>query len=250
MKVVIAGGEPFLGEVATLCRAAGHACVTLLVEDYVAALESGQTPGDLSDVDVAIEVQHQSAETKRELLLSLSDLISPTALLLTSALTVSTTQAASWITEAQRVVGFGVLPPLPDQGVVEVAAGLQTESAMVEKAAEFWRTLNYEPIVVADGPGLVRARIVCCLINEAATALQEGVASLADIDQAMVLGTNYPRGPFAWADHLGLDMVLAVMAGLFDEWGEDRYRPAPLLRRMVTAGYLGKKTGRGFFSYT
>jgi 3-hydroxybutyryl-CoA dehydrogenase len=95
----------------------------------------------------------------------------------------------------------------------------------------------------------VRARTVCCLINEAASALLENVASAEDIDQAMKLGTNYPHGPLAWADHIGLDAVLGVMTGLFEEWGEDRYRPSPLLRRMVLAGRLGKKTGEGFYQY-
>jgi 3-hydroxybutyryl-CoA dehydrogenase len=96
---------------------------------------------------------------------------------------------------------------------------------------------------------LVRARIVCCLINEAVTALMEGVASAADIDLAMKLGTNYPHGPLEWADQIGLDTVLGVMQGLFDEWGEDRYRPSPLLRRMVLAGKLGRKSGEGFYRY-
>ena len=102
---------------------------------------------------------------------------------------------------------------------------------------------------MADGPGLVRARTVCCLINEAASVLMEEVAVAADIDLAMRLGTNYPHGPLAWADRIGLDVVLGVMTGLFDEWGDDHYRPAPLLRRMVAAGWLGRKSGRGFYLY-
>jgi 3-hydroxybutyryl-CoA dehydrogenase len=102
---------------------------------------------------------------------------------------------------------------------------------------------------VADGPGLVRARTVCCLINEAAGLLLEGVAAAADIDRAMQLGTNYPHGPLAWGDVIGLDVVLGVMNGLFNEWGEDRYRPSPLLRRLVAAGRLGRKTGQGFYTY-
>lgn len=119
----------------------------------------------------------------------------------------------------------------------------------MEKAKSFWQSLEMKPVVVADGPGLVRARTVCCLINEAASALFEGVASAEDIDTAMRLGTNYPHGPFEWADIIGVDTVLGVMNGLFHEWGEDRYRPSPLLRRMVLAGHLGRKSGRGFYDY-
>jgi 3-hydroxybutyryl-CoA dehydrogenase len=133
--------------------------------------------------------------------------------------------------------------------VVELAAALQTSEQALAQATLFWEGLGQETIVVGDGPGLVRARTVCCLINEAVSALMEGVATAADIDKAMVLGTNYPHGPLAWADLIGLDAVLGVMTGLFEEWGDDRYRPSPLLRRMVQAGRLGRKTGEGFYRY-
>ena len=114
---------------------------------------------------------------------------------------------------------------------------------------QFAATMNYESVVVADGPGLVRARTICCLINEAAGALLEGVATAADIDKAMKLGTNYPYGPLEWGDYIGLDTVLGVMNGLFNEWGEDRYRPSPMLKRLVQARKLGRKTGAGFYQY-
>ena len=132
---------------------------------------------------------------------------------------------------------------------MELAPALQTSTESLERAERFWKELGLEPVVVSDGPGLVRARIVCCLINEAVSALMEGIATAEDIDKAMRLGTNYPYGPLEWADYLGLDAVLGVMKGLFEEWGDDRYRPSPLLRRMVLAGRLGKKTGRGFYNY-
>jgi 3-hydroxybutyryl-CoA dehydrogenase len=126
---------------------------------------------------------------------------------------------------------------------------MQTEEATLIAAKRFWQEVGLSPVVVGDGPGLVRARIICCLINEAASALFEGVAPAEDIDTAMRLGTNYPRGPLAWADLIGIDTVLGVMNGLFREWGEDRYRPSPLLRRMVLAGRLGIKSGEGFYRY-
>jgi 3-hydroxybutyryl-CoA dehydrogenase len=133
--------------------------------------------------------------------------------------------------------------------MVELALGLNSAETALNRAKIFWESIGMTPVVVKDGAGLVRARVVCCIINEAVTALQEGVATAQDIDQAMQLGTNYPHGPLHWADYLGIDFVLGVMQGLYDEWQEDRYRPAPLLRQMVLAGRIGRKTSRGFYDY-
>ncbi|MEL7236310.1 MAG: 3-hydroxyacyl-CoA dehydrogenase family protein, partial [Chloroflexota bacterium] len=132
--------------------------------------------------------------------------------------------------------GFGLLPPITVDGMVELCAALQTTPDSMARAQSFWQSVGQTPHTVTDGVGLVRARIVCCVINEAFTAMHEGVATADDIDRAMRLGTNYPHGPFEWTELIGIETVLAVMEGLFAEWGEDRYRPAPLLRRMVAAG--------------
>lgn len=249
MKVVIAGEMPFVQEVGALCVAAGHDTTLFLVEDFYSAVESGMLMPLEQDVDIVIELHNESAAAKQELLTGLGAVLPRNVLLLSSTLATSATMAASWVVNPKRVVGFSVLPPLGETGLVELAPALQTSRPNMARAASFWRGLGYEPVEVADGPGLVRARVVCCLINEAVSALMEGVASAEDIDKAMQLGTNYPHGPLAWADHLGLDMVLGVMTGLYEEWGEDRYRPVPLLRRMVAAGRLGKKVGEGFYRY-
>lgn len=250
MKVVIAGESPFVEQMGQLCTQAGHDTILYLVEDFTSALHSGYAMPDAAGVDVAIELHNESAAAKEELLAALGAFIPPDALLLTSALATSTTQAAAWVPKPGRVVGFGILPPLHKEGgVVELAAGLQTAVSSLEQAQKFVEKLGYETAVVADGPGLVRARTICCLINEAASAVLEGVATPADIDQAMKLGANYPYGPLEWGDYLGLDTVLGVMNGLFSEWGEDRYRPSPLLKRMVLAGKYGRKSGEGFFKY-
>lgn len=249
MKVIIAGEMPFLESVGDLCTAAGHETILYLVEDFFSAVESGMMMDEAGDADVVIDVHNESCEAKQELMLSLAQAVPLDALVLSSVLPASATQAAAWMANPERVVGFGLLPPIAPGGVVELARALQTGDESVAEAEKFWQGLGHEPVWVADGPGLVRARIVCSLINEAVSALMEGVASVEDIDQAMRLGTNYPFGPLEWADVIGLDTVLGVMTGLFEEWGDDRYRPSPLLKRMVLAGRLGQKSGRGFYRY-
>jgi 3-hydroxybutyryl-CoA dehydrogenase len=170
-------------------------------------------------------------------------------LILTAALGHSAADAATDIHARHRVVGFAALPPLQKGQSVELAATPWTEATALNEAGEFFRDLGLEPIVVTDGPGLVFPRILCTIINEAAFALMEGVASPEDIDTAMKLGTNYPLGPLEWADRIGLDQIVGVLEGLQAEYGEDRYRPAPALRQLVRAGHLGRSTGKGFFSY-
>lgn len=249
MDIVLAGELPLVEELTDICINRGYECDTYLVEDFLSAVQSGYVIDESQEVEAVIEVHNESAPAKKELLLALAHAIPQQSLILTSALPTSVTQAASWVSNPERVVGFGLISPVESGGLVELAVGLQTADSSFEKAKIFWQTLNFEPVMVADGPGLVRARIICCLINEAIGALMEGVATASDIDKAMKLGTNFPFGPLEWGDIIGLDTVLGVMSGLFEEWGEDRYRPSPLLRRMVLAGRLGRKSGIGFFEY-
>ncbi len=249
MKVIVAGEYPLAWDIGQLCLDGGHETHIYVAEDLYDAQASGSMLDGVANVDLAIEAHNETVEAKRELLSALALVMHDDAPVLSSTMVCSATETASWIASPERLVGFGLLPPLSTPGVVELAAALQTREAAMEKAKSFWQSLEMKPVVVADGPGLVRARTVCCLINEAASALFEGVASAEDIDTAMRLGTNYPYGPFEWADIIGVDTVLGVMNGLFREWGEDRYRPSPLLRRMVLAGHLGRKSGRGFYDY-
>jgi 3-hydroxybutyryl-CoA dehydrogenase len=151
--------------------------------------------------------------------------------------------------DAGSSVGFHLFGPLEDARLVELTAREHTPQASSEWAEAFFRTLGLHVEWVGDAPGLVLGRIVCQLVNEAAFALQKGIGSADDIDTAMQAGFNFPRGPLDWGDAIGLDHVLAVLDALREELGEERYRAAPLLRRMVADGQLGRATGRGFFAY-
>jgi hypothetical protein len=135
-----------------------------------------------------------------------------------------------------KVVGFSMIPPFTDSSVLEITRPLQTPIGELEKARSFFASLGFKVVEVPDGPGLVQARIVACLANEAISALSEGVADAKTIDTAMKLGTNYPRGPLEWAELISLPSILAIMEGLQSEYLEDRYRPHPLLKRLVAAG--------------
>jgi 3-hydroxybutyryl-CoA dehydrogenase len=146
-------------------------------------------------------------------------------------------------------VGFHALPPLPESAIVELTRGPDTADSAATAAERFFGTLGKHTTWVGDAPGLVLGRIVCQVANEAAFALGEARGSAEDIDAGMLHGLSYPRGILAWADEIGLDHVLAVLDGLFLERGEERYRAAPFLRRLVWSGRLGRQTGEGFFSY-
>jgi 3-hydroxybutyryl-CoA dehydrogenase len=150
---------------------------------------------------------------------------------------------------AGGAVGFHALPPLTESNLVELTRGPDTTGAAERAAERFFATLGKHVTWVGDGPGLVLGRIVCQLVNEACFAWAEGVGSVEDIDAGFVHGLNYPRGMLGWADTIGLDQVLAVLDGLYEEQRDERYRAAPALRRMVWSGRLGRQTGAGFFDY-
>jgi 3-hydroxybutyryl-CoA dehydrogenase len=175
--------------------------------------------------------------------------IAPEIPVATLALTAGATQIGAYAGAPERVCGLGYLPPLRDTHIIEVAPGLRTDAATLEMTERLCAMLGRESIRVADAAGLVGPRIVALIINEAAHALMEGVATPEDIDAGVRLGANYPHGPLEWADLIGLDTVYAIIQGMREEMDEDRYRPAPLLRKMVDAGWTGKTAGRGFYTY-
>jgi 3-hydroxybutyryl-CoA dehydrogenase len=198
---------------------------------------------------VVIETCAANRDRKRSLLQKLDDFLPANAVIVSSCLGFAVTELASWIRKPTRLVGFATFYPLSDRKVIELAAGLRTSESAIAAAEQFFASIGKEAVRVKDSPGLTFPRILSLIINEAARSLEEGVASAEEIDIAMRLGVNYAQGPLKWADQIGLDEVLAVLEGLLHETGDDRYRPAPLLRRLVTAGFLGEASGRGFYAY-
>ena len=206
--------------------------------------------GDIQPITpVVIETSAGDGAKKRSILEKLDGFLSPASVIVTSCLAYSTTHMAAWTTSPERIVGFASFYPLKDRKVIELAAGMRSTEIAVSAAEQFFKSLGKETLRVKDSAGLTFPRILSLIINEAARALEEGVASAEEIDIAMKLGVNYPLGPLRWADQIGLDEVLAVLEGLGRETGDDRYRPAPLLNKLVIAGFLGEARGKGFYSY-
>ncbi|MDP9373948.1 MAG: 3-hydroxyacyl-CoA dehydrogenase family protein, partial [Chloroflexota bacterium] len=185
---------------------------------------------------IAIEATLGPVDLKRGYWYELDESLPPRVPILALALGQGATELASWSGHPERVAGFGFAGPFADAPTVEIARGLRTGDDALRGAVAFLRGLGKEVAVVGDPPGQVLGRILACLINEAAFALDEGIAAPADIDTALRLGLNYPRGPLEWADLIGLDRVVTTLEGLHAYYGEDRYRVAPLLRRALLAG--------------
>jgi 3-hydroxybutyryl-CoA dehydrogenase len=233
-----------------LCAGIGYKVALCTVEQALEADGLTRLRDEATRADIAIDVSAGPIEARRGIVAALDSNLSDGALLLASVLSTTTTQAGSWGAHPERIAGFAALPPFEKDHPVELAAGLRTNTAALDRACAFFESLGAKTAIVKDSVGLVLPRLVCGLVNEAATALAEGVADASDIDLAMRLGTNYPHGPLEWGDAIGLDVVLSVLRGLQDEFGDDRYRPAPLIKQYVRAGWLGQKTSRGFYQYT
>lgn len=199
--------------------------------------------------DVVVDTLADGAESKRQLLEEVDAAAPGAAVVLTSCLRWSASAIACWSRRPERIVGFATFHPLGRRNVIELARGLDTGDDALRAAESLVQGMGKESALVKDAPGLVFPRILSLIINEAARGLDEGIATAEEIDIALRLGTNYPQGPLRWADEIGLDEVLAVIEGLQQETGDDRYRPAPLLRKLVASGRLGETAGRGFYEH-
>ena len=223
--------------------------VNLLRAKGIDAQSSRDANAVASTTQIVIDTESGAEDRKRALLQHLDTALPASALIVSSCLRFGTSLMASWMKHPERLVGFATFFPLRDRKLIELAAGLRTREEFIKQTEELMQSLDKTTVRVKDTAGLTFPRILSLIINEAARSLEEGVASAEEIDVAMRLGVNYPHGPLRWADQIGLDEVLAVLEGLERETGDDRYRPTPLLKKLVVAGFLGEVSGRGFYSY-
>jgi 3-hydroxybutyryl-CoA dehydrogenase len=203
----------------------------------------------LAECDFVIEAATENEALKLKILRQVDGVAKREAIIATNTSSISITKLAAATGRASRFVGLHFFNPVPLMPLVEVVRGLQTDDATVEAAGALARRLGKTPVTVKTAPGFVVNRLLIPMLNEAVFAYAEGVAGAEEIDEAMKLGANHPMGPLALADMIGLDVVAAVMEVLYGDFNDPKYRPAPLLREMVAAGYLGRKAGRGFYSY-
>jgi 3-hydroxybutyryl-CoA dehydrogenase len=199
--------------------------------------------------DLLIEAATENPELKFKIFREMDAAARADVILASNTSSISITKLAAATTRPDKVIGMHFMNPVPLMKLVEVVRGLGTSDETTATILDLCKTLGKQPVQANDSPGFISNRILCPMINEAVFALQENVGTAEAIDAVMQLGMNHPMGPLALADLIGLDVVLFVMEVLQRDLGEDKYRPAPLLRRMVDAGYLGKKTGRGFYRY-
>jgi 3-hydroxybutyryl-CoA dehydrogenase len=204
----------------------------------------------VAQADLVIEAATENPEIKFGLFRELDQTAPAGAILASNTSSISITRIAGATGRPDRVIGMHFFNPVPLMRLLEVIRGLDTSDETRQTTIEVGRKMGKQPIEAKDAPGFIANRILCPMINEAAFALQEKLGTAEDIDTIMKLGMSHPIGPLALADLIGLDVVLYIMEVLHRDLGDDKYRPAPLLRQMVDAGYLGRKSGRGFFEYT
>jgi len=220
-----------------------------LVGETVGRIMTTKNMTDLAGVEFAVEAVTEHEPLKLDIFRKLDDIVQPGAILASNTSSIPITKIASVTKRPDKVIGMHFMNPVPVMKLVEIIRGHATSDATFRLISELVAKLEKEMAVSQDYPGFIVNRVLIPMINEAVFALYEGIATAEDIDKGMKLGTNQPMGPLTLADFIGLDTVLAIANVLYDGFKDPKYRPCPLLVKMVNAGYMGRKSGRGFYTY-
>ncbi|MDR4950087.1 3-hydroxybutyryl-CoA dehydrogenase [Neobacillus cucumis] len=218
-------------------------------QNVLARLTSSTDLNDAKDVDLVIEAAVENMEIKTNIFAKLDKIVPAHTILASNTSSLPITEIAAATNRPEKVIGMHFMNPVPVMKLVEIIRGLATADEVYQVIEDMTKTIGKVPVEVNDFPGFVSNRILMPMINEAIYTLYEGVATKEAIDEVMKLGMNHPMGPLTLADFIGLDTCLYIMETLHQGFGDDKYRPCPLLRKYVKAGWLGKKTGRGFYIY-
>ncbi|MDJ0610245.1 MAG: 3-hydroxybutyryl-CoA dehydrogenase [Kiloniellales bacterium] len=215
----------------------------------IALISTTTTMSDLGDRDLVVEAIVENIEIKSKVLAQLDEICRDDAIFASNTSSISLTKLAAASSKPERVIGMHFFNPVPMMQLVEIIRALQTNEEVCDAITDVTKAIGKTPRVSKDSYGFVVNRVLVPMINEAINCLYEGLASPEDVDSMLKLGANHPMGPLALGDLIGLDIVLDIMETLYGGFDDPKYRPSPLLKQMVDAGYLGRKTGRGFFTY-
>ncbi|MEI3612068.1 3-hydroxybutyryl-CoA dehydrogenase [Pseudogracilibacillus sp. SO30301A] len=235
---------------ALLTRAVEKGRITDVEKDgTLSRLNTSTDLGDVHEADLVIEAVIENLDVKKELFQQLDNIVPAHTILATNTSSLPITEIAAVTNRPEKVIGMHFMNPVPIMKLVEIIRALQTDDETYEKIEHVTKELNKTSVTVNDFPGFVANRILMPMINEAIYTVYEGIATVEDVDTVMKLGMNHPMGPLTLADFIGLDTCLYIMEVLYEGFGDSKYRPCPLLRQYVQAGWYGKKSGRGFYTY-